>query len=68
MDIEVIERLGGTRPAAKALHVPVSTVANWVKKGKIPTWREPAIEQALRALGRVHRAVDGQHLHLGGSV
>lgn len=46
--IESIKALGGIRPAAKALGIPHTTVASWKKKGKIPSWRWPQIEEALR--------------------
>jgi hypothetical protein len=48
--IDDIDRLGGIRPAARVLGVPVSTVANWKKNG-IPDWRRGAIERALGAMG-----------------
>ncbi|API59620.1 hypothetical protein BSL82_10075 [Tardibacter chloracetimidivorans] len=39
---------GGIRPAARALRVPVSTVAGWQKNG-IPSWRWPQIDAAILA-------------------
>jgi hypothetical protein len=42
-----ITRLGGIRPAAKALGVPVTTVFNWTKNG-VPPWRVGALEEAVR--------------------
>jgi hypothetical protein len=42
-----IRALGGVRPTARALGVPVSTVHNWTQRG-IPKWRMHQIEEALR--------------------
>ena len=47
MATDQINRLGGIRPAARTLGVPVSTVAGWVRNG-IPAWRRGAIDEALR--------------------
>ncbi len=47
--LDAIRQLGGIRPAAKALGVPHTTVWNWNDKGKIPAWRWPQVEAALRA-------------------
>lgn len=49
MTLDAIKRLGGVRPAARALGVPPTTVFNWTRNG-IPHWRVPQIEAALRAL------------------
>jgi hypothetical protein len=44
----IIKKLGGIRPAAKLLGLPVSTVANWHRKDRVPVWRLHQIEEALR--------------------
>lgn len=44
---DVIERLGGIRPMARAMNVPASTVASWKRRGRIPRHRRHEIAVAL---------------------
>ena len=44
-----INALGGVRPTARTLGIPISTVAGWRRNG-IPAWRWPQIEHALRTV------------------
>ena len=46
MTDDPIGQLGGVRPAARKLGVPVTTVFNWTKNG-IPGWRRAAVDEAL---------------------
>lgn len=39
---------GGVTKLARMLGVPVTTVHQWKTKGRVPEWRWPQIEQALR--------------------
>ncbi|MEL0113506.1 MAG: hypothetical protein VW835_17375, partial [Rickettsiales bacterium] len=48
---EVILQLGGIRPAAAKLGVPVTTVQGWKNRGRIPENRRAEIAEALRELG-----------------
>ncbi len=43
----VVEHFGGTRPMARVLDVPVSTVASWKRRGKIPENRRQTITELL---------------------
>lgn len=47
----VIERLGGIRPAAAKLGVPVTTVQGWKNRGRIPENRHAAILEIAARLG-----------------
>lgn len=44
----IIEKFGGTRPAAEALGVPPSTVQSWKQSGVIPARRQPDVLKAAR--------------------
>ena len=44
---EVIQRFGGIRPMARAMNVPVSTVASWKRRGRIPRHRRQEIADVL---------------------
>lgn len=48
---EVILQLGGIRPAAAKLGVPVTTVQGWKNRGRIPENRRAEIAEALHELG-----------------
>lgn len=47
---KIIIAFGGLRPTARALDVPVSTVASWKKNG-IPKWRRDLLVAKLIAQG-----------------
>lgn len=47
----VIERLGGVRPAARLLQLPVTTVHSWARSGVIPARRQGAVLRVARANG-----------------
>jgi hypothetical protein len=49
--IRIIDLLGGTRPAARALGRPASTVQSWKVRGLIPAQDQPKVLAAARALG-----------------
>lgn len=38
-----IDELGGATHIARELGVPMTTVATWKQRGKIPQWRIPAL-------------------------
>lgn len=44
----IIERLGGTRPLARTLNIPPSTVQFWKRKGKFPVARMVELEAATK--------------------
>ena len=44
----IIEKFGGTRPAAQALGVPTSTVQSWKQSGVIPARRQPDVLKIAR--------------------
>lgn len=46
----VFDHFDGTRPMAKAIGEPVSTVHYWRKKRKIPAWRHDSILAAAERL------------------
>lgn len=48
---DVIERLGGIRPASAKLGVPVTTVQGWKNRGRIPANRHAAIVEAAARHG-----------------
>ena len=48
---EIIDALGGIRPAAAKLAVPVTTVQGWKVRRRIPENRREAVEAALMELG-----------------
>lgn len=44
-----IEQLGGYKAVAREIRIPATTVAAWVARESIPSWREPVLfELALR--------------------
>ena len=45
----IIEKFGGTRPAAEALAVPPSTVQSWKRTGVIPARRQQDVLSAAKA-------------------
>lgn len=54
---EVIEALGGIRPSAAKLGVPVTTVQGWKTRGRIPENRHAEIKRTLTELG-IHISED----------
>ena len=48
---EIIDVLGGIRPAAAKLSVPVTTVQGWKNRGRIPENRWEAIQSVILELG-----------------
>jgi hypothetical protein len=52
------ERSGVTR-LARMIGAPVTTVHKWKTSGKIPDWRWPQIEQALRTQDEFKDLNDG---------
>lgn len=44
---DIIERLGGVKPLARALDIPPTTIYSWRDKNYIPTWRHPTILELL---------------------
>jgi hypothetical protein len=42
---QIIARLGSPAAVAKALNVPLTTVASWGAANFIPEWRQPALLQ-----------------------
>ena len=48
---EIIDALGGIRPAAAKLAVPVTTVQGWKARKRIPENRREAVEAALTEFG-----------------
>lgn len=55
----LIKQLGGIRPAARLLSVPVSTVAGWKRNG-IPSYRWSQIEATLRAAADFNDLTSGR--------
>jgi len=47
----IIAKLGGTRPAARLLGLPVSTVHSWKTGGFVPARLQARILRAARAAG-----------------
>ena len=47
---EIVQKLGGTRPLAAALRLPVSTVQSWKRAGQIPARHQEAVLRAAAAL------------------
>jgi len=47
---EIVQKLGGTRPLAAALRLPVSTVQSWKRAGQIPARHQEAVLRAAVAL------------------
>lgn len=37
---DIIEQLGGVRKTAATLGVPPTTVQNWKRQNRVPSWRE----------------------------
>jgi hypothetical protein len=44
----IFRQSGGVTRLARMIGAPVTTVHKWKMTGKIPDWRWPQIEQALR--------------------
>lgn len=55
-DMELLERgvaaYGSFTRLAKALHVPLSTVHGWSRRGSVPEWRRPALRVATKSARR----------------
>src|SRR5258706_3071515 len=47
---EIVQKLGGTRPLAAALRLPVSTVQSWKRAGQIPARHQEAVLPPALAL------------------
>jgi len=47
----IIQKLGGTRPAARALCRPYSTVQSWVKAGFIPAKHQQLVLDTAQKMG-----------------
>ena len=54
-----IEALGGTTAVAVATGVPVSTVQSWKSAGRVPPWRQPALDKLAAAKGITARISAG---------
>lgn len=44
----LFKQAGGVTRLARMIGAPVTTVHKWKIKGKVPEWRWPQIEQAMR--------------------
>jgi hypothetical protein len=47
---QIVQKLGGTRPLAAVLALPVSTVQSWKRAGRIPARHQEAVLRAAAAL------------------
>lgn len=47
----IFKESGGVTRLARLIGAPVTTVHKWKMTGRIPQWRYPQIEQALRTEG-----------------
>lgn len=45
---QVFDAIGGTSALARFSGVPVTTVHSWLRRGKIPSWRQSQIKRAFR--------------------
>lgn len=48
-----IKDLGGASAVARAIQVPMTTVATWAQKERIPHWRMPALAKLAKRQGKI---------------
>jgi hypothetical protein len=53
----IIQALGGPAAIERATGFPLTTVDSWKRKGKIPSWRVPALIQLAVSTGQ-HEAAN----------
>ena len=42
----IFDAFGGTSALARAAGVPITTAHSWLRRGRIPSWREVQLKQA----------------------